>query len=262
MQETEEIKSISIIGVGNVGWHLSQALHEAGYEIKHIVSRSQEKLESLVQKLCTIHLTSIDQVQEEPDLYLICVQDVYIPEISASLSSSQSIVVHTSGGSDLKVFSAKQDKYGVFYPLQTFTKGNNMDWSEIPFLLEADNQSTLNKLKVVANRISGKYNFADSSARLKVHIAAVFACNFSNHMATIADSLLKKEGLDFKIVYPLLKETIKKLDRMSPDEAQTGPAIRNDAVTMERHMELLKEFPEWQEIYRLISKSIPFNPEP
>ncbi len=159
----------------------------------------------------------------------------------------------------MSVFSGKKDNYGVFYPLQTFTRGAAMLHSDIPFLLEADSESTLSAFTSVAEHISGFYRYVGAGERLRLHLAAVYACNFSNHMVTIAAYLLKKDKLDLELILPLLKQTLKKLDTQSPKEAQTGPAIRNDQLIISKHLELLTDEPELKELYKTMSQSIQNN---
>jgi predicted short-subunit dehydrogenase-like oxidoreductase (DUF2520 family) len=259
VHQTKNIQSISIIGLGNVGWHLALSLKQAGYEIKNIVSRNSESVSAPGEIPNTTIISDINQIRDEPDLYLITVQDSEIASLAASLRGSDSIIVHTSGGIDMSVFSGKSASYGVFYPLQTFTKGTDMTYSDIPFLLEADSEDTLSVLKNVAEKISGKYRCVEAEERLSLHLAAVFACNFSNHMVSIASYLLKKENLDLELIQPLMKQTLKKLETLSPKEAQTGPAIRNDMNTMNRHLELLADEPGLEDLYKIISKSIQNN---
>ena len=256
MQQTNIIKSISIVGLGNVGWNLAIALRDAGYEIKNIVSRNPLSAKAIEDIIDTSIISDINQITEEPDLYLLAVQDSELKSVAASLSGTGQIVAHTAAGIDMSVFSDKINGFGVFYPFQTFTQGTDMLYSDIPFLLEADSEETLDALKEVAERISGKYSFAGAEERLSLHLAAVFACNFGNHMVTIADYLLNKNNLDLKLLLPLLKQTLKKLDTLSPKEAQTGPAIRNDLITMSKHLKLLADEPELKDIYEALSESI------
>ncbi len=240
MQQKDEIRSISIIGAGNVGWHLAGAFKQADYQIRLISRNSSD----------TDHLDYV------PDLYLICTQDTEIEALAGSLSSSGAIVAHTSGGTGLEVFTEKQGRYGVFYPLQTFIKGQGMDYSTIPFLLEGSDPQTVTALQGLAERISGNFRIVDSLTRRKVHLAAVFACNFSNHMFAAASRILDDIDLDLEIIKPLIEQTFRKLDNISPTEAQTGPAVRGDETTMKRHMDLLRADPDLQELYQKISQNI------
>lgn len=256
MQQKDEIRSISLIGAGKVGWHLAIAFKQAGFKIMHIISRDLKKAESLSVLVDSEALTSLDQLAEEPDLFLVCTQDSEIDALAGSLSSSNAIVAHTSGGIGMEVFNAKANKYGVFYPLQTFSLGDVIDYKAIPFLLEGSDPATVSALAGLAEKISGKIQIADSRTRLQVHLAAVFACNFSNHMTAIAEQLLDDLDLDIELIKPLMAQTMKKLDTMSAEDAQTGPAIRGDASTMKRHMDLLKSDPDLQEIYQKISQNI------
>ena len=148
------------------------------------------------------------------------------------------------------------ENYGVFYPLQTFSKDKELDYKEIPFFIEGSSKSAVDILTSLASLISKNVYEADSDKRKRLHIAAVFACNFANHLVGIADDILKENGMDYTVLLPLLKETIGKLYLLPPSMAQTGPAVRNDTTVMKAHEEMLVDNPEYLGIYRALSQSI------
>jgi predicted short-subunit dehydrogenase-like oxidoreductase (DUF2520 family) len=256
VQGSNPIESVSIIGTGNVAWHISRALFQNGINIKHIISRSQKSAEELASAVNALGLSAISQINELSDIYLLCVVDDAIEEISTLLEVRNAAIVHCSGSVNLEILKKYHTNCGVFYPLQTFSKGLEMDYQEIPFLLEASNSQLMSQLEKMANSISGLSQEADSEMRLKMHIAAVFACNFSNHMNTIAWQLLQDIGLEYSFLGPLLKQTYRKLESTPPLLAQTGPAVREDLDTLEKHINALELRKEEQEIYKLITENI------
>ena len=256
MQPDHQVKTISFVGAGNVGWHLAIALKNAGFRIEFIFSRNQERAHELAARTGAMTVRRLDQVASWPDLLILCFPDDALPEIAMQLNNTPSLVVHTAGSASISVLEGCRGGYGVMYPLQTFTRERRMDYRAIPFLLEADSDISREKLEFVVSKISGNFRSADSRLRLKIHVAAVFACNFSNHMVSLAWKLLTADGVDPEILQPLLDETREKQKQMSPMEAQTGPARRNDKGTMQRHLDLLREHPELQDIYEILSRSL------
>ncbi|MDE6578545.1 MAG: DUF2520 domain-containing protein, partial [Muribaculaceae bacterium] len=161
-----------------------------------------------------------------------------------------------SGSIPATVLQNKADRYGVCYPMQTFTKGVDMDYSSIPFFVEGDTDQTLSALKSLAALISESVMEADSEKRRLLHLASVFACNFTNHLIHIADTLLQEKGMDYKVLLPLIRQTVNKLSSASPAESQTGPAARNDLTVVNRHLEMLEDKPQLRNIYKEITDSI------
>lgn len=147
-------------------------------------------------------------------------------------------------------------RYGVLYAMQTFSKGADIDWAQVPVFVEGCNPDELRIVTILASDLSGKVTELSSEGRKKLHVAAVFTCNFSNHMYAIAERLLASEGVPFSVMLPLVRETARKVETMSPENAQTGPAIRGDRKVINEHLELLKDYPEYAELYRLISTDI------
>lgn len=177
-----------------------------------------------------------------------------IPEVASKIAHLDGLVVHTSGSVTLKALDSCK-RAGVFYPLQTFSKNKELDYSQIPFCLEANNPSDLQLLKKMANSISGKAYEITSEQRKKLHLSAVFVCNFVNHLYSIGEEICRENNIPFEILQPLIKETADKVKDSSPSEVQTGPAIRNDRSTIDAHLKLLSSS-ENKEIYQLITTAI------
>lgn len=231
---------IAIIGNGNVGSHLYLALK----------GKTQVKL---------INPHTLEGLPENPEVIIICVTDDTIREVAKKLPPSTAIIAHTSGSVPLSALDFLDNPTGVFYPLQTFTKGVKLDYSEIPVFIEGSNENTANELKKIASLFSLDVREADSEARRQLHLASVFACNFTNALAGIAKDLLHESGTDFSALFPLMKQTVNKLAFKSPKEAQTGPAARGDFKVIEKHLEMLNRRPDLQEIYSSLSKIISNN---
>ncbi|MFC2089785.1 Rossmann-like and DUF2520 domain-containing protein [Bacteroidota bacterium] len=261
MQSRSDISSLSIIGAGNVGWHLAHAFYRAGKTIHKVYSRSAEKAEELAAKVNAIALTSLDDLSNDQDLLILCVTDDAIDPVIQALGKSPGKILHTAGSTGMEVFSGVESPHGVLYPLQTFTRGVDMDYSKIPFLIESSSERFTASIKKLAGLVSASVRVTNSADRLRIHIAAVFACNFGNHMAVLAAALLKEAGFDFELLLPLLEQTTGKLEYMNPAEAQTGPAARRDLATISRQLEALKEDRELSEIYKVLTESIIRNQE-
>lgn len=228
---------ISIIGRGNVATHLYKAF--------------KDKVDVIM-----VNPHSLEEIDYKSELILISVTDNAIKEVAGNLKPSNALIAHTSGSIPLKELEGVSDNIGVFYPLQTFTKGVDLDYSQIPVFIEASSQENIEKLRFYASLFSNSVAFADSGARKKLHLASVFACNFTNALAGIAQNILKDTGIEFKTMLPLLKQTINKLDSLSPKEAQTGPAARGDSKVIESHLEMLKDSPHLYQLYDILSKII------
>lgn len=203
-----------------------------------------------------VNSRTLEHLPDHSDIIIISVKDDAIQEVAGKIKGKASIIVHTSGSVSMDLLENCAENYGVLYPLQTFSKDKELEYNNIPFFIEGNSQATVNVLRQLTEKISPEIFEADSIKRKKLHIAAVFACNFSNHLVAIADQLLKEDDMDYRVLMPLLKETVKKLDMLSPDKAQTGPAIRKDKTVMAAHEEMLKSKPHWKSIYSLLSSSI------
>lgn len=240
---------VILLGSGNVATHLFQAFSKAeNIEVVQVFSRTISK--DFPEILQTSDFSKI----KEADIYIICVSDTAISSVSSQLQFENKLVVHTSGSSDLNVLESKNNK-GVFYPLQTFTKNKVVDFSEIPICLEAENVSDYNILEKVAKSISKNIHAISGEQRKAIHVAAVFVCNFTNHLYQIGNEICLKNSISFEILHPLIKETAEKIQLLSPSKAQTGPAVRNDQKTIEKHIDYLTNENQ-KEIYKILTKSI------
>lgn len=256
------IQRAVVVGTGKVATHLGLALQAAGVDIIQVYGRDAHKTKQLARLLHAKSTDDPNQVLPHAGLILIAVSDDAIATIAARLQAEESIVVHTSGFTDMQIFAPYHKHYGVFYPLQTFSENRKPDYARIPFFIEASDANTRNALQTLARKISKTVYTADSTRRRKLHLAAVFACNFANSMYGIAQDLLEKEGLDFNLLHPLILETADKATQTNPRNAQTGPARRNDQTTLKAHLEILQDLPEFKAIYQQLTDHIliKYNP--
>ncbi|MDF1696368.1 MAG: DUF2520 domain-containing protein [Saprospiraceae bacterium] len=251
--------SIFIIGSGNVAWHLCAALRKSNVKIAGIYSRDQQKGEQIAQKFNTEWYVQLNLIPKNASIYLLCVSDDAIKPVSESLPKSilkSKIVAHTSGSKSMEDTLIDCKNGGVFYPLQTFTKGKKMEYKNIPFCINGKNKKTIKKLMEVANTISTSVQVISDEQRKNIHLSAVLINNFVNHLIYVSGELLHQNEIDPEILQPLLLETIQKQQHLGAFQAQTGPARRMDADTMSAHLDLLKRNKEMKTIYMAISKSI------
>ena len=250
------IKSIVFIGAGNVATQLGIALKEAGFEILQVYSRTGKSATLLSNKLKCFATTDIKKIVTHADLYIFSVKDSALSKLLRDFEVDNAFAVHTSGSIGLEVFQGLKMRYGVFYPLQTFSKSVRPDFEKIPVCVEAKDVKHLNLLMRMGKKISRNVIHVNSEQRAAMHIAAVFACNFTNHLYAIADDLMEKKNLSFDLLMPLIEETLRKVKNNKPHEVQTGPAVRNDREIMQKHLQQLASLPAYQKIYNFISKSI------
>ena len=244
---------IAIIGGGNVASHLTKAFYETKeVSLVQVYARNIAQIEHLK------HHTSITNSLElliDADVYILAVSDDAISEVSSKINGNR-LVVHTSGSASLESLQNKGRK-GVFYLLQSFSKGKTVNFNKIPFCLEAENKKDLELLETLAKSIGSKIYHINSKQRKSLHAAAVFVNNFTNHMYKIGADICQEHQVPFEVLQPLIQETALKIKKLSPEAAQTGPAKRNDQETIQNHLKLLNK--EQQEIYQLITKSIQKN---
>ncbi len=251
------LKKIVVIGAGKLAHHLAAVLIKKGHEIIQVVGRSEKATKEMGMKFFTSHTVNIKELNLNADIYIICVNDESIAPVAASLKLKNKLVLHTSGSIDIEVLKKTSAKYGVLYPLQTFTAGTKIKWSKTPLLIEANNAQARTALNQFASSLSKEVSVLDSNQRLKLHLAAVFACNFSNHLYTLSQQYLEAEGINlFHLLQPLIQQTAKKIKTINPSAAQTGPAVRKDKIIIEKHLKLLNKYKTHKEIYHLFSKSI------
>ncbi len=247
---------IVIIGAGNVASHLAKALYTAQLQIVQVWSFHHENAVDLAHQIDAKAITNLTELDLQADVCLIAVKDDAISEIATELVGFKGLIAHTSGAVNLNVFAAGFENYGVFYPLQTFSKLKKVNFSNIPICLEANSDVALQLLKNLGHKLSNTVTEVDSEKRKVLHLAAVFACNFTNHLYALAEEILEANAIDFDMIRPLISETASKVQEALPLEVQTGPAIRNDEVTLSKHIELLQKQPQLLEIYKTLSESI------
>lgn len=251
-------ESVSFIGAGNLAWHLAPALDNVGYAVREVYSKKRKNAIALAERLyqCEV-IEDLDFSDSPSRIFIIAVSDDVIEEIAGKLRlPAQSLVVHTSGSKPLAALEKIKGSTGVFYPLQTFTKNRKVVFDEIPFFIESADASSEKRLTAMGKSLSKKVTTISSVERKVLHLAAVFAANFSNHMVTLSKEIMFKQGMNFDHLKPLIAETLNKSLQIGPENAQTGPARRGDLQTLDCHMELLKDDPEVAEIYRTISQHI------
>ncbi|MHA4894787.1 Rossmann-like and DUF2520 domain-containing protein [Pedobacter sp. PWIIR3] len=246
---------IVFVGSGNVATHMAHAFYAQGQQILQVWSpnfQNSSKLASLVEAQVVSSIAGLDQ---HADLYIVAVKDDAIAEVVGNLNTVKGIVVHTSGTTDISILSSLKD-YGVLYPLQTFSKSKSLEFKSIPLCIEASDERVINRLEKVASIISSAVFHMDSKKRRLLHLSAVFACNFVNHLYSLGNQLLEGSGIPFEILRPLILETALKVQDAFPEHVQTGPAIRRDQTTIAAHLQLLKDSPELAGIYQTLSDSI------
>jgi predicted short-subunit dehydrogenase-like oxidoreductase (DUF2520 family) len=248
--------NISFAGAGRVAGALCIELNAAGHIIDLVVSESETSCRELAEK-CNSKWSNSLSFPESSDLIIVSVPDIRVQEVLQGIRCSEkTLVVHTAGSLDLSVFPGSMARSGVFYPLQTFSKERKVSFIGLPFFLEAHSKESLHILEDVVRSVGGRSYCVDSGHRILLHLAAVFTCNFTNHMLTAGNDIARKAGFDIDVLKPLLNETIQKAIDLGPERSQTGPAMRNDINTIEKHLELLSFSPELQRVYAEISRSI------
>lgn len=250
---------IAIIGSGNVAWHLSQALENAGHNIHLVYDRKLKRAEALVAKLYNAEATdSLDFSSSRAAVFIVAIKDDAIREVAEKLElpNSESIVAHTSGSVPIEVLGYALRHYGSLYPLQSFIKSRQVDFKEIPIFIEASNTNTKHVLTRIAKSITKKVGFLNSNQRKALHVSGVFASNFVNHILTVAKQITTKHKLDYHLLAPLIVETVNKSLELGPENSQTGPAARGDLEVLDAHLEFLKDDPALHDIYKSLSQHI------
>ena len=251
--------TISFIGSGNLAWHLAPALENAGFVVKEVFSQNPKHAEALTERLYQAEVkATLDFSTSGSSLFIIATSDDSIQEIVREIIlPEEAILVHTSGSQPLNLLQfAATSHLGVLYPLQTFSKDRKVDFKKVPVFIESSDEETGHTLIQIAGAISTKVQIIGSEERKALHVAAVFASNFTNHMLTISRDILQQNSLNFDWLIPLITETIEKGLALGPENAQTGPAIRGDLDVLDQQLEFLRENETVAEIYRLISQHI------
>ncbi len=250
------IKNIVFIGAGNLATHLALALKSANYHICQVYSRTQISSKTLAKQVGAEACCSFDEVRRDADIYIFALSDKALPDALKALQLKNKFLVHTAGSLPMSVFENYTSKFGVFYPLQTFSKAREVDFLKIPLCIEACSQDLESELMLMGGKISKSVQLISSKQRKQLHMAAVFTCNFTNHMYHIGQELLQEEGMDFELLKPLIMETAEKVQEIPARAAQTGPAVRFDEDVIKAHEESLNMHPDFQKLYRFVSESI------
>ena len=247
---------ICLIGSGNLATHLGSAFTGKGHQVVQDWSQTLQHASQLGAKLNTRFTTDKDSIPSETDIYIIAVRDNAIASLLPEVKWGNKLVLHTAGSISMDILAPYCENYGVFYPFQTFSIDKNVDFENVPVYVEANTPKNLEVLSELAHSISGNVTQLSSSQRQQIHLAAVFVCNFVNHFYSIGQELLNQKGIDFGILKPLILETANKAITQSPLASQTGPAIRNDKVVMDKHLAMLTDYPDLKALYQQISQRI------
>lgn len=249
---------ISLIGAGNLATHLGQALANVGNRIEQVYSRTMESATRLATLLGCDAQNDISKINSDSDLYVLSVSDAALPELVRHVCKGRDngIFIHTAGSIPVDIFRGHAKRYGVIYPMQTFSKDRQLDFSKIPCFIEASDEDTLETLKSLCHQISNNVVVMSSEDRKYLHLAAVFASNFVNHCYDIAAHILQNHDIPFEYMYPLIEEVASKVRSMSPYDAQTGPAVRNDRNVIDKQLSLLRDEPDFMDVYDIMSKGI------
>lgn len=254
---------VVILGAGRVATHLAPAVIDDGYELAQVWSRTEASACAVAAPLGVPYTDDLDAVVTDADIYIVCVADVALSEVAGKLIrrvGDHQLFLHTAGSVPMDVWrEAGASHYGILYPLQTFSKERAVDMREVSLFVEASSEEAMARTETLARRLSGRVFHADSERRARLHIAAVFACNFTNAMYGAAQHLLAADGIPFEVLLPLIDETAAKVHTMAPREAQTGPAVRGDRNVMQRHMEALAGESELLHLYEAVSQLIQNN---
>ena len=249
--------NIVIIGSGNLATHLSLALKTAGETLTQVYSPTRQHAQELAAKLGCGSCDHIDEIDKNADLYILSIKDDALSNLAATICHDrpEAVFIHTAGSVPMDIFKPYARRYGVLYPMQTFSKHRQVDFRPIPCFIEGSDEQTLLQIRALAERISDKVVEADSAKRRQLHLAAVLACNLTNHCYRLAERVLQEAQIDWQLFLPLIDETAKKVSEMSPKDAQTGPMVRYDVNVMNRQLELLPD-ERTRQIYRLMAESI------
>lgn len=269
---------IVLIGAGNLATHLGKALHAAGHDMVQVFSRTMQSAETLASLMDAEPLTDIAQVRDDADVYIFSVKDSALVQLVAQLCRHEAdglgedgavnalrkakkgeherVFLHTAGSMPMSVFKGMAQHYGVLYPMQTFSKQREVDFSIIPCFVEANDEFAQKQIEGLAREISGRVYQLSSEDRKYLHLSAVFACNFANHCYAISQELLEEHGIPFDVMLPLINETAAKVHEMKPKDAQTGPAVRYDENVIGKQSKLLENHPHFKKVYDSMSKSI------
>lgn len=247
-----------LIGAGNVATHIGLRLKAQGATVSQVFSRTEESAKALASRLGCPATNQLDAVKTTADIYILSVKDDALAALVQQLcpKAPQALFVHTAGSMPLSVFEGFARRYGIVYPMQTFSRTKAVDFARVPCFIEGSDAETLEQVRLVASLLSDDVHELTTIQRRYLHLAAVFACNFANHCYAVAEEILRANAIPAHVLQPLIAETAAKVAQLPAREAQTGPAVRHDVKIMEAQAQLLASHPEWQSIYRLMSDDI------
>lgn len=244
---------IVLLGSGNLATNLALALHQNGFKIAQVYSKTAENARVLADQLhCSFTSSTKDIV--DADVYISALKDSVSTEIWSKINFKDKLLLHTSGSLNMDLLKEHSRNYGVLYPLMTLSKKRKVDFSNIPVLVEANTIDNQNYISSIAKRISNNVQVVNSIQRGQMHLAAVWANNFTNHMYAVAKSITDKNNLPFSLLLPLIDETAQKIHDLDPIDAQTGPAVRFDENIINKHLNECAD--DYKELYKKISESI------
>ncbi len=247
---------IVLLGSGNVATHLGLTLKQVGNDVLQVWSRKWEHAEALGLELGAGFTDKLADINPSADIYIISVVDDAIAEVAGALTDKKGIIIHTSGSSGMEVLQGASEKTGIIYPLQTFSKQKPVDFSQVPVAIEGNTPEVTKILEKLVSQITSIVLKIDSVQRQALHVAAVFACNFTNHLYALSKKILDQNKLSFDLLKPLISETADKVQKFDPKTVQTGPAVRHDQITLNKHRQFLKKNPHLLELYDKLSQSI------
>ena len=246
---------VVILGAGNLATRLSLEMHRKGMRIAQVFSQTETSAKTLAKRLGAMPIVEVSAIDSDADLYIFALKDSILESVLKQMNTTAGLWVHTAGSVPMDLLTQYHDRCGVLYPLQSFSKAREVDFAVIPIFIEAQHVDDLKVVKKISGALTERVVELSSDKRKKLHLAAVFANNFTNHMYAQAATILEEEGLKFDYLVPLLDETASKIHEMHPIEAQTGPAIRYDESVIEKHIQMLTD-QDSRDIYAIVSKSI------
>jgi predicted short-subunit dehydrogenase-like oxidoreductase (DUF2520 family) len=251
-----EIRKIVILGAGRLAVNLSMAIHKKGYDIVEVCNRTESKGKRLAWKLKARYIPEPEMITPDADLYILAVSDTAIPLLLDRIKTGNRLIIHTSGSVKMDVLREVSENFGVIYPPQTFTDHKLLRFRTVPLCIEASSGKNLLVLKSFAGSLSEKVYTINSDQRRILHLSAVFASNFTNFMVAISQELLLENGMDLRILEPIIRQTAGNASSDDVFKMQTGPALREDRETIREHLQLLSNHPDYKEIYDLITRNI------
>jgi predicted short-subunit dehydrogenase-like oxidoreductase (DUF2520 family) len=250
---------VVIIGAGNVATVFGRLIAKADHEIIQVVSRQIANAQTLANELGCAYADNPKILDQTADIYVVAMADAALNEIYESYFLEDKLIVHTAGSISKEILNKVSVNYGVIYPLQSLRKENPELHQDIPLLIDGSSDEAIAVIEKFAGSLSSIVSKADDEHRLKLHVAAVFVSNFTNHLYAMAAEYCKKEGLDFTMLQPLIEETALRLRYHLPGDMQTGPAARKDIITLDKHLRILAQYPALKTVYLRMTDSI-MNP--